>query len=463
MVEEALKGTSYGAALEAAERDEQAKRDQKGGVDPQQAARRQAEDLRQAQMMARSLRNAPSPRVTDQEILSLLTRAKIAVLETGLKEATFPLSKWQIDTAAADLMAWKLIARHGTGAYSLTADGRRVHALWAEMWAPKSVTPDTTADTPITSPVSVETLTDNPLIDQQTPEDAPMTTALTPTYLSPTQVTILAAGVANTTFKLTPKQAGRSSGQLVDREWIRPTGKKGQWEITDLGRNAYETHLAEEAARNDQVYKQTESAINLDDPAPQTRASAPDFSQASSPDAQALGAVVAQRQIKINQLEKTVDDLGSRIDDLKQTIKTLEAGQAVTTRINWYEIVIAPLIDLMAAYDGEGVRLRVENDPSLIVQGVTGLSQAFDKVEDIVEERTKTIEQRDNTIESLRRCIQDLEAKLTVLQQEYSAVKRHDLSVIILDDLCHLIPEVEAYRAGREDADRALEALKLRR
>ena len=414
MVEEALKGTSYGAALEAAERDEQLKREQ-----------RAAETGRP--LMARPftralLGDSDSPKPpSDSALVSLLTRAQILVLETGIDQETFPLTRWQIKDSSASLIDWRLISRLSNGHYTLTTIGRSVYSLWCALWAEQ--------DLDMTSPI-------------------PYTA---------TQMNILDMGMNYKTFTLDRKQAGKVAGNLKHHKLIEPTGNRGEWTLTPFGRSEYERVKALSSIQADETIRPADSSVNLDDPALKPAFEVLDFSQASPPDNQALGAVAAQRQIKINQLETTVDDLGAQIDDLKQTIKALEAGQTVTTGIDWHEVVIRPLLDLVVQYDGEETRLKIENDPSLIVQGVTGLSQAFDKVEDIAEERLKVIEERDSKIESLSRCIEQLESKLLNIPSTRADVY---LAGQILDELCELVPEVEDYRTARESAAKAIGKLK---
>jgi phage shock protein A len=283
-----------------------------------------------------------------------------------------------------------------------------------------------------------------------------MTATLNPTYLSPTQVSILEAGTTHATFKLTPKQAGRSSGQLVDREWIRPTAKKGYWEITDLGRNAYQTHLAEEAARNDQVYKQTESAINLDDPALKPGSFETLNFSAAVGDAASLAALANQRQVKINQLEKTLDDMGTLVDELSTKIKTLEAAQtvtSVTTRISDepdpLESASQMTKDIMATL----LQMKAADACNLSLVGY---------VEDLRKKAT-SVDQAAAQVEALRRQLDHMSTELEAANRHTNMNEINAFLASILDELAQVMPEVDEYRESRERSHQVMKRLQAKR
>lgn len=79
-----------------------------------------------------------------------------------------------------------------------------------------------------------------------------------------------------------------------------------------------------------------------------------------------------------------------------------------------------------------------------------------------IDDMNALIDHRDSQIESLRRCIGEMEVKMVQLEKQANHTEGM-LAIQILDELCDLIPEVEAYRMARESAVKAISGLKARR
>ncbi len=106
--------------------------------------------------------------------------------------------------------------------------------------------------------------------------------------------------------------------------------------LTAPGTAAYETHLAQQAAASDQIYKRTEGAVNLDDPALKPKGfDVLDFSAPLSPDAvKGLIVLNGQQTTKIKNLEKSLDDMGTLADRMTKRIKELETSARPTSPDN---------------------------------------------------------------------------------------------------------------------------------
>lgn len=276
--------------------------------------------------------------------------------------------------------------------------------------------------------------------------------------LSETQISILARGHETSPFKL-DRSVGRALGKMLDDGLMQPGGKKGEWDLTDKGRAAFATHLAQQAAANDQVYKETESSINLDDPALQPAFEVMDFT--ASPDA--VARVVSENEAykaRIKSLNASLDDMGKLADQLTKKINLLETGQTATTRINWYESLVVPLVAFITQDTSNPAATEsLSESPEKLLRWITDTRQSLHNMDEIADERAALIEDRDGTIEALRRCIEELEAKAA------HQTGRADVFLAgqILDELCELIPEVEEYRLARENAVKAISSLKAKR
>jgi hypothetical protein len=315
-------------------------------------------------------------------------------------------------------------------------------------------------------------------------------TSSEPLVLTTTQINILAAGYESSPFKTGP--VGRAIGKLLDEKLIAPTEQKGWWVLTEAGKNAYEIHLAQLAAANDQVFKTTESEINLDDPALQRNV---------DPVVKRLQSMVEDRQQKVKDLNKSLDEMGRVADDQRARIKQLEETtdpatveiiqtirtwmaedheadktayltilgylgdlRSRATSIDWYAIVILPLIDFMRqSIDGDLTLEYIQDDPARIVRYVNTIRQSLAHMDNIADERTKIIEQHESTIESLRRCIEDLQETLNARTANARGHSALMLAETILDELCAQLPEVGAYRLAREQAVEAISILKAKR
>jgi hypothetical protein len=441
-IDPALKGTTFGAALEAAERAEQAKREARD------AERANPQVIPHARQMAQELRqqlNASNP----------------------TKEPTVP-------------------APPVNG-----PDHQAKRADWVRMAQAPDPSPD--------------------LTDLNFDEDPPVTLE-TVAKLTPTQIKILKDGTDSSPFKI--GSVGRAIGALLDLKMIEPTEKKGWWALTRAGKDAYQIHLAQEAAANDQVFKATESAINLDDPALlDDRTETTRWKQ-----------IAEDRLRKLNELNKTLDDMGKVADDLQSKLNAAVSGDEEYSQViyqklhdmgvtvedierikasldmdgstfhsiaeyvtwlrlerehlaqqlqdtthstdavdEWYQLVVSPLVDLMLQYATEANREDILNNPDWIVRWASDTRQSLSNMDDIADERAKLIDEQASKIESLNRCIaaqqETINARMVMPGRASDAL----LAVQILDELCELIPEVEQYRENREAAVKAISTLKARR
>lgn len=378
-----------------------------------------------------------------------------------------------------------------------------------------------------------------------------VTEAQQPPVLSETQVKILKAGVdTKGSFKI--GAVGRAIGKLLDDNLVIPGPQKGTWQITDAGRDAYNIHLAREAAANDQIFKATESGINLDDPA--LKPVVTPVSSSSSATADDLRLKLDLAEYELDVFKKAIEPIKAMMDEdglsdkLVEYVAYLRQGlanesaivndinaraaadgkgymdprayvdqlreqraQPITTGINWYEVVIAPVIDLMSHYGGDEVRLQVEINPDLITLWISETRKNLTSMDQIADERTKVIEdlqtrlrnqdadratvkviveavcdlmdadgsssqpipayiqelhkkaqmteQHEATIESLRRCIEEMKFASEEWQRRATTADQTQRAAFILNELCSYLPDVEAYRKAREQSLRVIDQL----
>jgi DNA-binding PadR family transcriptional regulator len=231
---------------------------------------------------------------------------------------------------------------------------------------------------------------------QQKDTTHPMTDTR-PFELTPTMFSILHLGMRYETFSLTRQQAGKASGFLKLHGYIDAAPKKGEYTLTAKGRSEYERLKAlrdATTAVTSNAAPESAMSINHDDPA---------LRVAGQTDH--VGALAAQRQVRINQLEKTIDDLNRLLDQRADRVKALE---------------------------------------------------------NTLDQRGDLIDQQTGQIEAQRRLISELNQQIVDLGR--SAHKADAaLAVQILDELCDMLPEVETYRTARENAVKAITTLKARR
>ncbi len=363
--------------------------------------------------------------------------------------------------------------------------------------------------------------------------------------------------------------------------WVEATGQTSarQWHITPEGFGELERLRTGEPPANNQVFRVIEDAINLDDPALR------DDRRAET----RWEEIAAERQRKIVELNKTLDDMGKVADDLQAKLNAggaapipnedgtdyemlrnmssaieelmmqdeqqlsvieyveqlrqayfnenaivndinalaaadgkghmdprdyvqmlRERTQGTTTGIDWYSVVIAPLLDLMARYEGDEVRLHVEGDPDRIARWASTMRQSLSNMDDIADERAKEIQtlhgrlqaheaggitvrliidavcdvmdkdgstsaipvyiadlhkkaqmsdQHETTIESLRRCVEEMQMAVSEWQRRAQATDQTQRAAYILNELCSYLPSVEEYRQHREQSLKVIDSL----
>jgi DNA-binding PadR family transcriptional regulator len=227
-------------------------------------------------------------------------------------------------------------------------------------------------------------------------KDISSMTTTHPFELTPTMFSILHLGMRYETFSLTRQQAGKASGFLKLHGYIDAAPKKGEYTLTPKGREEYERTKALREAITPDAVPEVDEGINRADPA---------LRSASGVETDHIGAVAAQRQVRINHLEKTIDDLNKLLDQRGDRIKHLE----------WQ----------------------------------------FDM-------RGELLDQSSSQIEAQRRLIADLNDQIAHLERSAQKVDSV-MAVAILDELCEMLPEIEAYRTSRETAVKAINTLKARR
>lgn len=325
--------------------------------------------------------------------------------------------------------------------------------------------------------------------------------------LSETQIGILALGYEEQSFK--PGHVGRAIGKMQDDGLVLPTETKGQWKITEKGRSAYETYLAQQAAANDQVYAK-ESPINLDDPALKPAFEPLDFN--ASPDA--VKRVTEENENlkkRLTALNKSLDDMGQLADKQTNEIKTLEqriedltaikgdGRNNVGEALEYYMALIAPVIALMEQ-DGYAERLMGEyvtklhaqnttwrealidplialirrdevinmseddlrRDPAYIVRYWGAIRESVKIHSDRSDEAQNRLDQKESQVEALRRQIEEMNADLRAADYNRQAAAMNAFLVCVLDELCDLMPEVQEYREAREATQRVVMKIQAR-
>jgi hypothetical protein len=280
--------------------------------------------------------------------------------------------------------------------------------------------------------------------------------------------------------------------------WIETEGKtSGQrWHITPEGFAELERLRTGEPPVNDQAFRVIEDAINLEDPA---------LRPALEPTVEQLNKVIKRLQFELHIFQKVETAIKPMMEedgqsrDLLTYVRHLREGfrneNAIVTDINdmaaadskgnmdprdyvamlreqvshspvidWYAIVALPLIDFMLKdSDGALTLEHIQDDPARIVRYVNTIRQSLAHMDNIADERTKIIEQRDGQIESLNRCIEEQREQLQARGANARGHSALMLAETILDELCGLLPEVDAYRLAREQAVEAISTLKAKR
>ncbi len=200
-----------------------------------------------------------------------LSATQITMLEAGLNHPDFVPTPKQRAANPSRLVDLGLIAPTSKGRYAITDAGRAAHQALAL-----------------------------PLADS------------TPLKLTPLQVETLAKGMNTREFSL---PGGKSTGQLVARGLLKPLSK-GVYSLTDKGRAAHQAILSGHLKALDisEPLLDEVSGINLNDPALlEDRSEVTRWKQ-----------IAEDRLNKINQLNKTLDDMGQIADDLRGQMKATE-------------------------------------------------------------------------------------------------------------------------------------------
>lgn len=505
-IDPALKGTTFGAALEAGLAAERARREareaeislkEEARLKRVKSRRHTADDdglpFQEAihgidDIAQRFVMPAPSVLVSvlrrdDFDTAQTLDKGQIRALAIGvrdIKDGRFALHAGQA-SGAGPLIESGLITRLSSGVYQITVRGERVYAaccIIARGGGPTDATdaaenshePDTSIEP--NTPDETHTLDDTGE-DTMTDTDTPIGT------LTATMLSILESGTTRETFVLTPKQRGSRPQRLVDAGLI-VHADKGHYSLTEAGRAAYTEAQAANALTSDDTDSlddRTDHALWKD--AADERQRKIDALTATLGVMQDQLTQVGQENAQLrestaggfNDLYATLETLlalrnddGSPLD-LVAYVKDLRTRAATgsAAAIHWYTLVITPLIDLMLADGGITVtRTDITDDPAIIVRYVEVLRQSQRNLTDIADERAKTIDEHAGKIESLNRCIEQMEAKMIALEKS----ARHGdetLAIQILEELCDMVPEIESYRAGREAQVKAIGALKARR
>lgn len=269
---------------------------------------------------------------------------------------------------------------------------------------------------------------------------------------------------------------------------IEATGQTSarQWHITNKGVEALERLRSGAPSEDDNAFRVLGDVINLDDPA---------LSAQEQSEVQRLNELAEKRLEKIKALNRTIDelqqvtpqsvsplslverehyqqllDMVNAIDPMMAEDNTglplveyvshlrqrvAEYTQGTTTGIDWYELVVMPLITFIIADNPQTTADYLRRNPAMIANYITHImAPALRDMAALADDRARTIEERDSTIESLRRCIKELEEKLQerVIAPARAADALRKLH--ILEEICRLIPEADDYRAARETIDR---------
>lgn len=431
-----LKGTSYGAALEAAERDEQAKRDKRAA---------ETRGLRpQARLIADAMRGhlPPPPPVTHptqtQETSSMTatathpySEAQLNILAMGLEADNARVPK---GTAIKRLFDEGLAVRTTDHHYKTTDKGRET---WTSLAAAPKATP-----TPATSPTNVQGGVEVAALHlqlQQTTQLANDRGARIEGLLD--RIEELKRQLEQATTAATQSPA-ESEGQAQEIETLKQTIHSLEHQILTLNASLDAIAPLMDEDKSDlplvMYVQQLRDTIKTHQ---SDQAAAPDLSIM-------LDAVLAT-------------SYNTDIADLER-IRDLQAADGQShLSILGYLVGLRDFRSDASPATADPITLAIgEAARQAHKQADTTLSVG-DWLRDLIK-KAASLDQAAGQIEALRRCIEDLETQLTVRTQELREVKRHDLAAAILDDLCHLIPAVEEYRAGREQADQALDALRRR-
>jgi DNA-binding PadR family transcriptional regulator len=285
-------------------------------------------------------------------------------------------------------------------------------------------------------------------------QESMMAETLSPN-LTPMQVGILERGTNEKEFKLIGGEAGKSSGYLVARSYIKAV-RKGVYTLTDEGRAAYQKILNAHFTALDMTARPSEatSGINLDDPALlDDRTETTRWKQ-----------IAEDRLRKLNELNKTLDDMGKLADDLQSKLNAAVSGdeeysQAIYQKLHDMGVTVEDIESIKASLDMDGSTYHS------IGKYVEGLRFQIREQYDLIEKYKHldgAVDQYCGQIESQRRLISELNATIEDLQRKSPRVDVM-LAGQILDELCDLIPEVEAYRTARESAVKAISNLKEKR
>jgi DNA-binding PadR family transcriptional regulator len=151
--------------------------------------------------------------------------------------------------------------------------------------------------------------------------------------------------------------------------------------------------------------------------------------------------------------------------DALRTFATNRAQESTAGIVaDWYTAVIVPLIDFIITDNPQTTAEYLLSHPHMIANYVTEImAPALRDMDSLADDRARTIDAHTAKIESLNRCIEALRENLQA--RMIAPLRAADIRLAgqILDELCEMIPEVEGYRVAREQAVKAIAALKERR
>lgn len=280
-------------------------------------------------------------------------------------------------------------------------------------------------------------------------QETMMTGTEVPTLkLTAMQIGVLKRGMNEAQFKLVGSEVGKSSGQLVARNLIIPV-TKGVYRLSDEGRATVQQILNGHAAALDLTTPLIDevSGININDPdILDDRTEVTRWKQ-----------VADDRQRKIVDLHKSLDEMGKVADDLQRQIKDFETHSPLQAAagIDWDQRVINPILDLI----GQDYPVIESGElPEMIVRYVSWLRDRARDTMALADERAALMENKNSRIESLSRCIDQLRGNLNARVITPTRAAEAMLALTILDELCVMLPQVEEYRTARE----GIEKLKAR-
>lgn len=218
--------------------------------------------------------------------------------------------------------------------------------------------------------------------------------------------------------------------------WLEATGHTTarQWHITPEGvEELARLRSGQPSASDDPL----DDMINLDDPALLD----------DRTEEKRWKGIVDEKQRKINELNKTLDDMGKVADDLQQKLKAATEGgeaastESITTGINWYEAVVLPLIGMIHIRNGmmdlssnsDFSAETVHNDPSQITRYVAVLCESLTNESAIVDGINALAAEAGKGHMDPRDFVEELWARVKAAERDRATLK------VIIETVCDLM------------------------